>query len=66
MMGLLHFGSSCCVLHCTAVTFHYQYQNVIDYEFVFRTNDRMYLSKLVNICISELELKFVEINMLCM
>jgi len=49
-------------LHCTAVTIRYQYQNDIDYEFVFRTNGRTYVSKLVNICISVLQLKYGEAN----
>jgi hypothetical protein len=52
--------------HCTAVTFHYQYQNGIDYEFVFRTNGRTDVAKLVSGCISVLQLKFGETNTLCM
>jgi hypothetical protein len=52
-------------LHCTTVTFRYLYQNGIDYEFVFRTNARTYVSKLVSGCISVLQLKFGETNTLC-
>jgi len=48
--------------HSTAVTFCCQYQNDIDYEFVFRINGRTYVSKLVNICISVLQLKLGENN----
>jgi hypothetical protein len=52
-------------LHCTAVTVRYQYKDGIDYGFVFSTNSRTCVSKLLNICISELQLKFGETNTLC-